>query len=689
MAGEANQVAMSGIEARVRAMVAGLNPSALETLANKGLLRRAQKDIERGISVGIEREENGALVCKVDPFEVWISESGPAKAQCSCPAAGVCQHILIAVLVLQQTVTTEEESCKEMGLAAIAEREALALTREQIEVWAGKGSFRGALELASRYEATVTLEKGLSIQFPGLNVCCHYFPGGGLDGIIVSGNAKDARIAAAGGVIALQKCRGVSWEETGQPEPMLEESEGSPRSRADVLVVARQLLIEMVDNGLTRASSTTHQRLSTLAVSATGVNLPRLSLALRSLADECVLFVARDARSDLQRMLNRMAHTHALCAALLGGGSSSRPDLIGWNRTQYQEVGHLDLIGAAAWPWRTSSGYAGLTLLFWDSLGQRWNSWSESRPNQNQQDFDPVGRFTQPGPWEGCESPGKLSRSCFRLTNARRNPGNRLSSSGKSRVLLTGTVDLGKQGLPVIRDWRQLLEVLHSKAPIGLREINPWNSIYALQPADWDKRNYNSVTQVFSWMLLDDEKRPLLLEIAFDSFTERAIHCLENLSTDTVQNGVVIGRVQKTFQGLSLFPYTIHRGNGEVIHLCLDAAKSEIEQMTNVSEKKDEFDVDLETENAVEEGTEPAIIKPSPISHLLYDLDEILMTIAEKGAAGSNSLRIGQMAQISDRALRSHLITLAQVCKNFIVEPGAAALLRCVYLTHLHRTAQP
>lgn len=46
-----------------------------------------------------------------------------------------------------------------------------------------------------------------------------------------------------------------------------------------------------------------------------------------------------------------------------------------------------------------------------------------------------VRHLTQSGPWEGAESPRQLARSAFRLMNARRNPGNRLSGSSKSRVL--------------------------------------------------------------------------------------------------------------------------------------------------------------------------------------------------------------------------------------------------------------
>src|SRR5262249_17105736 len=201
-----------------------------------------------------------------------------------------------------------------------------------------------------------------------------------------------------------QRAQGREWPIPAEITA-LEASEGAPRGRAEVLDSCQTLLQETLNNGLARISTANQQRWATLAVSSLGVNLPRLALSLRGIGDEAALVLARDARSDLARMLARMAQTHALCAALQQGGDNPRADWVGSHRTRYEEIGHLDLTGVAAWPWRTASGYEGLTVLFWDSSGKQWNSWTESRPRHQLADFNPVARYTQPGPWEGAESP--------------------------------------------------------------------------------------------------------------------------------------------------------------------------------------------------------------------------------------------------------------------------------------------
>jgi hypothetical protein len=679
MAGENHQVAMTPLETKLRNLSAALNDAALEALASKGLLRRAQKDIERGVPVEIEDEENSSLCLKVDQFVVRIPEAGPAIAKCSCPAAGVCQHILAAILFLKRDGALAESDSPLVAID-VAERELLAITREQLEAWAGKTSFRAALELATHSVADITTDRGVTVHFANMNSRCHYAPGGGLDGIIVSGNAKDERRVAAAAVIAFQKVKGVSWE-LPKKSMTLEDVSGAPRTRTDVIEVTQQLLAEMIENGLARISQMTHQRLATLAVSATGVNLPRLALTLRGLSDECALITSRHARSDLGRLLGRMAHVHALCSAIQKGDNSTRPDLIGWHRTHYDEVGHLDLIGVSVWPWHIASGYHGLTLLLWDTATKRWNSWTESRPLHQQKFFQPVSRYTQPGPWEGAESPRQLARNAFRLMNARRNPLNRLSATGKSRILVAGPTNIHGAGLPITVSWDQLIQSFQSQTSIGLKENNPLDSIVAIRPTTWAQRGYDAVTQVFAWLLLDSQQRPLILSIAFDQFSEPAIKFLESASADSLQNAIVIGRIQRAPHGLTLQPFSIHPVNGEPIHLFLDTVKKPTAANTPPA------DDGPETEEDFDEEAEPVSVSDPVISRVLDEVDDVLLSAAESGVAGLNPLRIIRIQEIAPRTERIQLEALTTALKNVITQPSADTILRCAYIANLHRKA--
>jgi len=673
---------MTPLESKLRRLAASLDAAALEALASKGLLRRAQKDLERRIEIRIAGETETALRLSVGEFEVALPATGPATATCSCPAAGVCQHILTAVLFLQKSAP---ESVQEQlpGVSVTdtktSDGEWMAVTPEQLERWAGKAAFKAGMKLASQSTPEILRERAIRIRFPALNSEVHFIPGGGLEGMIVSCGKGDGRQFIVAAVIGFQRAQGADWAMPAEVTA-LEASEGAPRSRTEVLESCQALLDETLANGLSRLSTANQQRWATLAVSALGINLPRLALLLRGIGDEAALVLLRDARSDLARMFNRMAQAHALCTALQNGGESPRADLVGLHRTHYLEVGNLDLVGAAAWPWRTASGYEGLTVLFWDPSAKRWNSWTDSRPRHQLADFKPAARYTQPGPWEGAESPRQLARSSFRLMNARRNPGHRLSGSSKSRVLVTGPASLKEQGLVAIEDWTQLLQRLSSQAMVGLTEANPLDSIVALKPAAWGERGYDAVTQIFAWFLADTQQRPLPLEISFDEFTEPAIQYLESASPDSLQGALVIGRVEHTSRGLSLHPYAIHEQNGNVIQLCLDNLKW---TSANAAAAPDEQEEGFEEEEEAESAT---TFSPA-IGHLLDEVDDGLLALAEAGLAALNPLRVERLRHVTPRTERLGLQGLSAGLSNIVAHPNSCAVLRGSYLSQLHRRA--
>src|SRR5215813_5081009 len=96
---------------KLTALVASFDDASWEALASKGLLRRARKDLEKGLEISIREEPEGTLPLEgtlqldVPPFVVSLSAVGPGAATCSCATQGICQHILAAGLYLQSQTT--------------------------------------------------------------------------------------------------------------------------------------------------------------------------------------------------------------------------------------------------------------------------------------------------------------------------------------------------------------------------------------------------------------------------------------------------------------------------------------------------------------------------------------------------------------------------------------------------------
>jgi hypothetical protein len=224
--------------------------------------------------------------------------SGPAKSSCTCPAPGVCRHILAAGLYLQGTAGAAIEARQNATPASIRE-EAVSVTSERLKEWAGTAEYRAGVSLLEKNSLPPVIEYGETVAIRLMPSCveARFVPGGGLDGI-VGPRALGKRVAVAA-VLVLRRSAGLETAESGVQQALIEVS-GAPRTPKEILASAQSVLEGAVTVGLSHLSPAVVERLLTLAVSAQAANLPRVSLALRSVSDEVGrYFSAKPARMSL------------------------------------------------------------------------------------------------------------------------------------------------------------------------------------------------------------------------------------------------------------------------------------------------------------------------------------------------------------------------------------------------------
>ncbi len=709
----------------IAALVRRFDDAAWEALANKGLLRRARKDLESG-ALPMSMDGSGApdgVRIKAGAFNVFIPEAGPAKATCSCPAASVCQHILAAGLFLQR-LELEPDPGTDAGPPAEPKNAApppaandsewLTLETDTIRKWTGAAEFRAAakLVLVDNQAVEVATNDGglLIVRFPALNAECRFTPGTGLDGVIVSGGdpRRTKRLAAAA-LLALRRARGIPLPDevvAAGTAAALEESADAPRSRAEILDSVRATLQESVSVGLTHLGESTGGRLTTLSISALGVNLPRLALSLRGLADEIHLHTTRSAQADTSRCLLSMARVYALSEALV---HSTRADLVGVHRSQYEDVESLELTGVCAYPWRTPSGYRGLTVLLWDERRKEWCSWSDARPEGQSAGFDPRSSYGADVGWEGGLSPQRLSRSRVRLRHARRNRAGRLSSSSRCLAAALGPTPGGAAffGERLFINWNKLRAYSAAGSPLGLHEYQPLREIVVVQPARWLDRKFDSVGQILRWWLEDDAGDLIALELLFDTWTQQAIKNLESLTApDRESPWQIVARVQRQAGTWSLYPLTLLRGTGsaahqgEILHLHLDALfvlppivpdrppmPLGAQCVPSEAEESEVGEPSIPDDN----GDDP-LLDGTSLDRTLAELEGHLEAWSERGCETVNTPQSGWFKHLSatfqTRGLSSLEHATSQIMRSGSTSKiRAAALLRCRYLCLLHRQA--
>lgn len=553
---------------RLQAQFARYDEDAFAALANRGLFRRARKDMEK-TEARIEEKEERVLV-HLDRYVVELDDRGPAMASCSCPASGVCQHILCACLVLAAAAGEEAASASEASAEPPKpeqtrdelHRRLLEVTMEELERWAGRPGIRWALDFAADADVeslTFGGDRHIVMTFARPRMSFRYM-GGGLDAVVTDYKGSDRNRRIAGAILTYQRAYGMPLPSLpprrtgtgtgsaagGAPEAgEAQAPEGSSAAqvaalRNAVLQASAALVCESVEIGLSHLSDTIVQRLTTLSVSARGAQLHRLALMLRGLADQAEMLVERAGLADEERLFDDLALTCVLVRAIQGvsgGGSGAGAaaipiHLLGEARSVYDEIGKLELAGLGAYPWRTASGYLGLTLVFWRPKEERWYSFTEARP-EIQGGLDPIARYSAPGPWTGVGAPAELMGRAVTLLDARVNRLGRLSSSEKTAAILHSAWPLEHILERSVRDWSLLGR--HPRALSLLAERNFHDDLAVLSPTGFGRPAFDPALQRLIWPLLDERGERLVAALDHGPYTRHAIERLEALDEEKMK----------------------------------------------------------------------------------------------------------------------------------------------------------
>ena len=679
MAGEGNLLA------KLSALVAGFDDASWEALASKGLLRRARKDLEKGLEIEIVDDTPESLTISVPPFVVSIPASGPGNAKCSCPAPGICQHILAAGLYLQScNGAVREESA---GVTAESIRgEILLLTSERLKAWIGATEYRKALALHEKNALPAVIEYAdtVTIRLLPSAIEVRFVPGAGLDGMILP--KQQGKRAAVAGILALRKSLGLE-SPVAVTQQTLVEITGTPRTKKEILDSACSVLEDAVAVGLSHASEMLVSRLVTLAVSAQSAQMPRVALALKTVSDEVRSILRREARADEARLLLLIARVYALMDAIRAAGDNFSVELAGAARGQYVEVPEIELAGVGAYTWQTGSGYVGLTVLFWAEQTKEFLSWAYARPEI--QRADARQRFYGEGPWEGAQSPKQVAAAKLKLRHARRTANGRLSGSTKTTALVLSpvapeTLDFGQRLFTL---WNELGRYVATKQPLGLREPNPLDHVVVLQPAQFGTRSFDPISQVFSWEVYDRMGQSLTLTLPFRDWTRESIHILEQLSPPQDGGWKLVVRVVSQDDSLTAEPISILRPEDReqpVFHLAFDSLPQGNDATTGQTQALEDEPVEPD-ESEVVENRLPAT---SSLQKVLSEVNTHLEAIAETGIQTGLPAHREWLSR-SHREIHNFGLTALANLLSTLTEPksSSAAVVKTRYLTHLYTQA--
>lgn len=605
------------LRATLQAQLRHWDDDTFAALANRGLLRRAGKDLASE-TPEVTAEDEGALALAFAGHRLRFDARGPAKATCSCPTAGVCQHILSVALWLKAQDAAEgaatataaagatNATCAAAGeaagnaagdaagAAAVPPSHAdplaplhdalLRFTAAELSKHAGKPGYRWAWQFVQDLdpERDLRLARGSNLVIGFLRPRVDFrYPGGGLDALVADaevGAAAKYRVAA---VLAYQRAHGVAIaapESSAAPRPAaldLGQDHALPEvgeaargaSRARLRASIRKLIAECVELGLSHLSQAIADRFATLAVWSQGADYPRLARQLRRLADHVELLLARAGGADEHRLFEEATQVHALVAALESADAKGAEPghLVGRARDRFDALGEVELLGLGALPWRAASGYVGLTLLFWAPAMRRFLSCTDARP-EGQPGFDPVKRYRQAGPWQGLGAPELTSGRRLRLADAQASGLGKLSASEKTcaQPEPVAAADF-LSALDVVSDWSALVQARAQARRSLLAEPEPMQDWVVLRPATCGAARFDATRQVLDWPLVDAAGARIDCELAYSPLTHPAIERLQAMTPENFTAGThVVARLRDTGTGLVAEPLSLLQADRSV-----------------------------------------------------------------------------------------------------------------------------
>ncbi|TWT87189.1 hypothetical protein Mal64_27270 [Pseudobythopirellula maris] len=696
---------------RLRRLLASFDDDALTALANKGLVRRAHKDLDSG---GVSHEEEEAAVSvHGDGWSVRMPPGGPAEATDDSRANGVTRHVLAATIHLRRHWLGQEEPAPgtagtdvhqaphdETAVAKRLRERLLAIPPERIERWAGRHALREAAAIVAAGGWTVAEAGSLKVRFEEQDVDTVLIEapvrGGAsalLGSILTTAPQTLKRKWAAAMVAAVWSDAGKQWA-AGDTTPKRRRADAAD-ARA-VLASATRAIETLLEIGLAHPSGASVERLFTLSVSARANQLPRLARLMRAAADQLSLIHLRDAQGDPAELLTLLAHAHALAEAIGRAGDSAPAWLVGQARSEYSHTGDLELVGVGAYPWRTASGYEGVTVLFWDRRRERFFSGSDSRLADGPGRFSPAQAYRGEPVWRGGASPGEMSRSVFVLRGARWNDAGRLSSSSASRVegvapAAPDEIDYGAAGF---ERWEDLRRYARGAYPLGLRVVEPTRLLAVARPTEWGPRYFDETRQQFVWELVDSDGASLKLSCVWSEASADLIEFLEAVKPHREKLAAVVLRIVidddlLRFEPVSLLATEGHR----VLNPAFDRKLIQSLQSKLLDRLREKFGRGRVSTVLEADGDElsfggGAIDATPAIQRAFADVDRHLIHIAESGARAAALAREDELQRVTAALRRLGLDEMSDSVAALGDRPvSAAAVLYCEYLRNLHVSA--
>lgn len=544
--------------------------------ANKGLYKRALKELDQGVQV--QYTWNTASVsCQLSEGIECTLYATLDEWQCSCPSENICKHVLIAILYDQRQQITENmgEDIVEVAQVAKPSADIHASSPDYADPDTIKEYELQTQDKFHQVNESERLDYGLQSHAPEGHVRFRWMLEADLTPILKSYTStmveevvfrlrypEDIQIMEDTLLTVLLKIQNIEVSFTEEPQLTkalckLKQTAGKmakleallryrmyhgvddtdalsvrayePKFLLQTIQECRGMLAGMLRTGLARLPQSYNAQLETLAIAAHSGNLPEIERSLRGIQGELQLFFKRHVRFSMQTMLDRISKLYLALEVLEQGEIPVRQQsqLVGSFRSKYFTVPSLHLYGLGADSWETRSGFRGITYYFYCFDDGQIYTYSDVRAvYYEDQQFSFAEHYAAFTPWLPSLTFSQFTGEEVQFQSVKVNEERRISSGDGAKLTI-----LPRTGVTEVDFGEYLIDISAAlqREPDSIDLFTePKERLALIEVARITEHSFNKQTQDLILMVENTDGARLPLTLPYSSDWQSMINRLES-----------------------------------------------------------------------------------------------------------------------------------------------------------------
>lgn len=538
----------------LRELIQKLDQDYLIGLSNKGIVKRAAKDLE-GVSPTVSIIEDGVKIILDDAECTYIMP--PSSFSCTCPSRNVCRHLIAGLLYLMAHpeiigAETEEglppqktemkESEKEKDPEEDSSQQSLEGNDRHPEILHFPlEKIRKCMKKRQYQEFLVEAEKGkfpeiidssiITVRLPKENITVKLLEP--LENSTCTCHKKE---------LCEHKAEAILWYQIKAGKVSLEDLQEPKQQDLQILEEWREVgqkiqtfLADTLQNGLVRESTEEADSCDQMALLCHNRNLPALELEFRGLAEDYRQYLQRSNQFQMRAWLARFCRMYEDAEILRNGTYRQISEIAGEYKAAYHDAEKMVLYAVAQQKFLTKSGYDGITTWFLRVPEMDWYTFTHAVPvfyEDSGQSARHAEKFV--APWGlGCSLEDLPGTEIF-LANPKISEEHRISSSEsiKGQIVRSRQIySLAENGSSYpyfYSNFAKMAEDCLLSSSFGENDAKiPARELVFVCAARADSQTYDSVRQCYQRRLFDTAGRSVLVELPFTKKNEKNIDILE------------------------------------------------------------------------------------------------------------------------------------------------------------------